>query len=39
MPTPNLQFNLFAINRDHASTEFNAYGEIMDRLKSFVSEL
>ena len=37
---PNLQFDLHVIlHRDHAGTEFNSDGQIMDRLKALVCEL
>ncbi len=36
---PNLQFNLLAINCDHASTEFNANGQVVYGLETLVGEL
>jgi hypothetical protein len=36
---PNLQFDLFAIDRDHAGTEFNADGQVVNGLETFVGEL
>lgn len=37
--TPNLQLDLFAIDRNHSSSKFNANCEIVDRLEAFVGEL
>lgn len=36
---PYLQFDLFTIMCDHTSTELDADGQIVHRLKSFVGEL
>jgi hypothetical protein len=36
---PDLKLNLFAVNVHHSCPELNTDGQIMDRLKSFVSEL
>jgi hypothetical protein len=36
---PDLQFDLFGIDRDHSSTELNANCQIMNWLKAFVGEL
>lgn len=39
MLTPNLQFDLFAVDSYHPSAELNTNCEIMDRLEAFVGEL
>lgn len=36
---PDLEFDLFTVNADHSSSEFNAYCEIMYRLEAFIREL
>lgn len=36
---PNLEFNLFVRNRDQPGSEFDADGQIMYGLESFVCEL
>ena len=35
----HLKFNLLAVNGNHARSEFHAYRQIVNGLKSFVSEL
>ena len=36
---PDLQFDLFSLDVDHSGSELHANGQIVDRLKSLVSEL
>jgi len=36
---PDLQFDLFAINGNHACTKLHANGQIMHRLEALVREL
>lgn len=36
---PDLEFDLFVGDGDHAGAEFDADGEVVDGLESFVGEL
>lgn len=36
---PDLELDLFAVDRYHASAEFYSYGEIVYGLETFVGEL
>lgn len=35
---PNLKFNLFAVDVDHASTEFYSNGQVMDGLEGKIGD-